>query len=41
MKLKLKLNTSSNGTNKPFIRLTKNAKVNISLGIDVNGKITL
>jgi len=41
MKLKLKLNTSSSSTNKPFIKLTKNSKVTISLGIDVKGKITL
>lgn len=41
MKLKLKLNTSSSGTNKPFIKLNNDSKVTISLGIDIKGQITL
>lgn len=40
MKLKLLLNTSSSSTNKPYIRLDKNSKVTINLGIDLNANIT-
>ncbi|MDD2191932.1 MAG: hypothetical protein PHO12_05265 [Bacteroidales bacterium] len=41
MKLKLILNTSSNGSTKPYIRLNRDSKVSVSLGIDVKANITL
>ena len=40
MKLKLLLNTSSSDSNKPYIRLNKDSKVSVSLGIDLKTNIT-
>ncbi|MFA6805884.1 MAG: hypothetical protein WCR29_00540 [Bacteroidales bacterium] len=41
MKLKLILNTSSSGSTKPFIKLNRDSKVSVSLGIDIKANITL
>ncbi|MFA7081704.1 MAG: hypothetical protein WC135_03740 [Bacteroidales bacterium] len=41
MKLKLTLNTSSNGSNKPYIKLDRDSKVSVNIGIDFKANITL
>ncbi|MFA6200660.1 MAG: hypothetical protein WC679_09675 [Bacteroidales bacterium] len=41
IKLKLKLNTSSNNNVKPFVRFKKDSKISVSLGVDIKGQITL
>ena len=41
MKLKLTLNTSSSGSTKPYIKLDRDSKVSVSLGIDIKANVTL